>query len=419
MGIRRILRFLGRQPRDWKVTVIRACVDRFAYQIVFPYQSVYTVALGATGTYLGIVNTVGMATAGILSPFTGWLIDRLGNKTIYLFGIILVALSYFTYSVARSWTMVIYAMLAYWLGQIVSGHSCATVCANSLANKDRATGMSFCETFALGAMGIVAPMFGAFMISNLGGMTIRGIRPLFFISLGAILITFLLVLAQLSNRKWREETEESHGFLRDLADLFRQRSNLKRWLVISSLGSLPLGMVFPFTQVFAHTVKGADQYVLAAMVTGSAVIPLVFGIPLGRLADRIGRKKVIYLTAPLFCISNLILVLANSSALLVAAGVLQGFFYTTAVVSGAMGFELVPSHQMGRWLGIMRFFRLLFAAAVAYMAGVIWDRIGPQYVFLIAMGVDMSIRIPLLIGMPETLHIGTRNKDEAMELAIH
>ena len=68
-----------------------------------------------------------------------------------------------------------------------------------------------------------------------------------------------------------------------------------------------------------------------------------------------------------------------------------------------MGFELVPPEHMGRWLGIIRFFRMLCAAGMAYLAGAIWDNIGPQYVFLIPIGVDILVRLPLLIGMPETL----------------
>jgi hypothetical protein len=39
-----------------------------------------------------------------------------------------------------------------------------------------------------------------------------------------------------------------------------------------------------------------------------------------------------------------------------------------------------------------------------YLAGVIWDKIGPEYVFLTIIATDIFIRIPLLIGMPETLH---------------
>lgn len=64
--------FLKRQQHDWKVTMGRACLERFTYQMVFPYISVYIVALGATGTQLGIVNSIGMGVAGLLSPLTGW-----------------------------------------------------------------------------------------------------------------------------------------------------------------------------------------------------------------------------------------------------------------------------------------------------------------------------------------------------------
>ncbi|MBA7485563.1 hypothetical protein ES707_21111 [subsurface metagenome] len=195
------------------------------------------------------------------------------------------------------------------------------------------------------------------------------------------------------------------GF-RDLSQVFKQGRNLKRWLVITSIGSMPWFMLLPFTYPFAHEVKGAEQYVLGAMVTGAALAPLVLGIPIGRLADKIGRKKVLYLTIPLVWASSLMLIWAPTPGFLIAAGVLQGFIYICAVIQGAMTFELVPPEQMGRWMGIVRFFRLLFAAGAVYLAGVIWDNIGPQYLFLAVIGLDLFIRIPLLIGMPETLGLG-------------
>jgi MFS family permease len=43
------------------------------------------------------------------------------------------------------------------------------------------------------------------------------------------------------------------------------------------------------------------------MAGATVVAQLVFGIPVGRLADRIGRKRVIYLLAPLWYASNLFL----------------------------------------------------------------------------------------------------------------
>ena len=142
--------FVRRQPRDWKITVLRSSTYRFFYQMEFPYRSVYVRALGATGTQLGLVNSIGMGIAGLVSPFTGWLIDRIGVKRIYLIGITLLVISYLTYGMAQSWPVIIIAMAAYWLGFTTSGQSCATICGNSLASEDRATGMASCETLAAG-----------------------------------------------------------------------------------------------------------------------------------------------------------------------------------------------------------------------------------------------------------------------------
>ncbi len=81
------LSFVRRQQRDWVVTVVRSSMDKLDYQMVFPYLSIYIVALGATATQLGIVNSLGMTVAGILSPLTGWFIDRAGPKRIYLLSV--------------------------------------------------------------------------------------------------------------------------------------------------------------------------------------------------------------------------------------------------------------------------------------------------------------------------------------------
>ena len=106
---------------------------------------------------------------------------------------------------------------------------------------------------------------------------------------------------------------------------------------------------------------------------------------------------------PLFWISNLVLVWAPNPAFLIVAGVLQGFFFIAGPIGAAMERELVPADQMGRWLGITRFFRMLLSALMAMVAGIMWDRVGPQYVFLGFVAIDLLVRLPLLVGMPETL----------------
>ncbi|NQS88282.1 MFS transporter, partial [Patescibacteria group bacterium] len=181
-------------------------------------------------------------------------------------------------------------------------------------------------------------------------------------------------------------------------------TDLKKWVAVSCLSLLPLAMIVPFLQVFAHQVKGANQYVLGTMTIAMIIVRLLFGIPLGKLADRIGRKKIIYLLAPLWYASSLLLVFSLNSITLVLAGGLFGFYFISSVVTDSMTLELVPIEQMGRWSGLLGLFGGLVTIPAPLLSGLIWKNISPIYIFLIPVAVDLFLKIPLLTTVPETLH---------------
>jgi MFS family permease len=270
--------------------------------------------------------------------------------------------------------------------------------------------MSLCETLAAGILGMLAPLLAAALVILFGGTTVAGIRPLFFVAFVGTLGTLLFVYFSLPNCHWPTNVAASHGFFGDLRAVLRGGKKLGRWLVIDAIGFLPAGMVIPFAQPFAHEVKGASELVLGMMITAYALTPLVLGIPVGHIADRIGRKRVLYVTIPLSWLSSVVLIFARDSAMLVVSGALLGFFTISAVTAGAMAYELVAKSHMGRWLGIASLFRMLLAAAAAAVAGVIWDHLGPAYVFAIVIGLELVVRMPLLISMPETLHLGSHSE---------
>ena len=176
----------------------------FLYSIVSPYLSVYTMGLGASATQLGLVNSAGMAAAGLIAPLIGWIIDQRGVRRIYLIGIALLAASYLTYAVAGSWAIAVLAMVAYWLGQGLSGQSCSTICGNSIRSEDRATAMSLCETLAAGVLGMLAPLLGAALVARFGGVNVAGIRPLFYLSLFGTIGSFVMIYAFLPNCRWTQ-----------------------------------------------------------------------------------------------------------------------------------------------------------------------------------------------------------------------
>ncbi|HZK29065.1 MAG TPA: MFS transporter [Clostridia bacterium] len=402
-ALRRVLSFWSRQDHDWKVTVARSSLERFGYQMIVPYLSIYIVALGASKTQLGLVNSISMVIAGLLGPLTGVLIDRSGPKKVYLFGISMLMTAYLIYVLAPNWLICTLAMTIYWIGQGSANHSCATICGNCLRNEDRAKGMLLCETLAAGFLGIAGPMIAALLVAHFGGVNITGIRPLFYVAITITSLSFILVVAQLSNRQWLAKNEPGRHLIMDGIKMLKGNRDAQKWLLIGALNNLPYGMILPFTQVFAREAKGASGYILGAMVTGTALTSIIFGLPAGIVADRIGRKKALYILIPLFWVANITLILAPSPAFLILSGILFGFYYIIGPITGAIEMELVPADQMGRWIGINRLIKALSAAGMALVGGLIWDKLGPPYVFLIYVGIDLVLRIPLLVSMPETL----------------
>jgi MFS family permease len=108
------------------------------------------------------------------------------------------------------------------------------------------------------------------------------------------------------------------------------------------------------------------------------------------------------------------LISAPGSTFLVLAGILQGFYYIGIPIAAAIERELVPAEHMGRWTGINRFFKMIFSAISALTAGIIWDKFGPQYIFITFIGIEILIRLPLLMSISETLNNRFKVKDEVV-----
>ena len=139
------------------------------------------------------------------------------------------------------------------------------------------------------------------------------------------------------------------------------------------------------------------------MATATVVARLFSGIPLGRLADRIGRKRVIYLLTPFWYASNLLLAFSTGPISLILYAVLQVFYTISTGITGAMTMELVPVEQQGRWSGLLGLFTGLVTIPAPIIGGLIWRELGPVYVFLIPIALDLLLRVPLLSTVPDTL----------------
>jgi len=107
---------------------------------------------------------------------------------------------------------------------------------------------------------------------------------------------------------------------------------------------------------------------------------------------------------PIYCFAYLLFAFAPSPKWLIIAGFLMGFRMITGVTGSAMTPELVPKQFIGRWRGIIGLCTGLITIPAPIIGGLVWKHLGPEWVFIIPIFIDILVRLPILSTVPETLN---------------
>jgi MFS family permease len=404
----RSIRFTKRQTPDFRLMLGRRTLHGLATGLTTQYSSLYATLLGANPVQLGSLQSAGNAVGALAALPAGWFIDYYSLKNVFLLGTVMLAASGLLYFAAPDWTWLYLAIIIYYLGSRITCTACTVTCAGELPNEGRATGRGLCRTLA-SPVAIATPLLAAWLISQFGGLGVEGIRPLFAIQ-AFIFGLILLLLTRLSAARARNGPAHGRRILSGFVQVFQQGPDVVRLMIVMGLMELPWTIAQPFMPVYAHQFKGADEFVLGGIAMTSMLVPMLASIPLGRLADRHGRKKLLFVIAPLAYAANLLLILApvsggGATLCLLAYGVLFGFNSIGMALASSMTAEIMPQEQMGRWIGVVGLFRGLLSIPAPTVGGLIWEHIGPQYVFLAAIAIDVCVRLPLLAFTRETLYL--------------
>jgi MFS family permease len=411
---RRSLQFASRQTSGFKLMLARRTLHGLATGLTTQYSSIYATLLGANSVQLGSLQSVGNAVGALAALPAGWFIDYHSLKNVFLVGGAMLAASGLFYFVAPSWAWLYVAVTVYYLGSKLTCTACTVTCAAELPNADRATGRGLCRALS-SPVGMIAPLLAAWLISYSGGLSIEGIRPLYAVQALIFVGILVLLLIRLSAAQAHREPQDSRRILSGFVQVFKQGPDVARLMIVMGLMDLPWTIAQPFVPVYAHEFKGANEFVLGGITVASMLMPTLASIPLGRLADQHGRKKLLFAIAPLTYAGNLLLILApvsgvGGSMCLLTYGLLFGFNSIGMALASSMAAEIMPQEQMGRWIGVVGLFRGLLSIPAPTLGGLIWEHLAPQYVFLAAIAIDVGIRLPLLALSRETLHL---RRDEA------
>jgi MFS family permease len=409
----RTIGFVQRQTHDFKLMLLRRALHGVASGLSTQYNSIYATLLGADPVQLGSLQSVGNAIGALAALPAGWFIDHgrasRSLQKVFLLGTAILAASRVLYFVAPHWAWLYAAVILYYLGIRITCTACTVTCAAELPNEERAAGRGLCRTIS-SPVAIVTPLLAAWLISQAGGMSVGGIRPLYMIQVVIFVGIFILLLTQLSGSQVSSSSSGSRHILSSFLQIFKQGPDVARLMLVMGFMELPWTLAQPFMPVYAHEFKGANEFMLGGISMAITIVPMLTSIALGRLADRYGRKRLLFAIAPLAYAGNLCLVFAPVSGagawvFLLLYGILFGFNSISMALASSMTAEIVPKEEMGRWIGMVSLFRGLLGIPAPLIGGLIWEHIGPEYVFFAAIAIDALFRLPLLASVRETLHL--------------
>ncbi len=305
------------------------------------------------------------------------------------------------YAFAKEWTWILVAMAISPLTEALMFRSQTVMISNGLRDEDRASGFGLRMALAQ-VIGLTVPIPAAMLVERFGGLTVEGIRPLFYMRLVGLVALYLLVYLKLYGVPPQPRLERT-TFFQDFRDVFRGGRGLRAWIGVGCLGSIVWGMMDPFVFLYAAEVKGADALTLGVLSTVATLTSILFTLPINRVADSRGRKAAIFVVRPALYLWMLLVVLAPSPQWLVIAWIFRGIGGSSNAFE-ALGLELVPAGQRGRWLGITSTFSSVLRIPAPVIGGFLYKGSSPGLIFLVPLAIDLGVRVPLIaFKVPETL----------------
>ncbi len=136
----------------------------------------------------------------------------------------------------------------------------------------------------------------------------------------------------------------------------------------------------------------------------------ILSIPLGRLSDRIGRKKLLVTGYIVFSTVYLGFAFASSQTTIIFAFILYGFY--TAMITGverAYIAEISPKDLKGTMLGLHSTIVGAALLPASLIAGFLWDGFGAPATFMFGAGMSLLAAFTLLLFMKNKDLLANKN----------
>ena len=291
--LRSALRIVSGNIRVFAVTDL---LGNFARGLVFPYASLYVLALGGDATQIGLISFLGSLAGLILLPVAGHITDHADRIRLLVVAGFLFSLVLVMNVVAPTWQVLALASLLSGM-VVVQFPAYASLIADSLSPEVRGQGLGILNTIS-SSLAIFAPYLAGIVIERYSPDL--GMRILYgAMLLSGLAATFIQMRLLKEPSPTRREPLHISALVKALSQAYRSIPRLVRQMprplialaLVITLSFVANGLAGSFWVVFAtdHIGLSAAEWGLILLV--EAVVKVVLFLPAGMLVDRWGRTS--------------------------------------------------------------------------------------------------------------------------------
>lgn len=377
-------------------------------EMVYPIIPLYlTSAFGATPALIGLIEGIAESLASLLKVFSGYITDKWGKKKPIAFVGYATGLVYKVALIfAGSWGGILGARVIDRVGKgIRTAPRDVMVCDSADGNN---LGKAFGVHKALDMAGSAVGIFLSYLLLQNAANT-AAYKELFSISIIPAILGLLMFLF-IKEKRTHVAMNKREPFWQNIKKLDGQ---LKLYLFVALLFTLG-NSSNAFLLLRAKSVGFADNQVILLYLVFN-VIASILSIPLGRLSDRVGRKKLLVSGYIVFSIVYLGFALASSQVTILLSFILYGFY--SAMITGverAYIAEISPKDLKGTMLGLHSTIVGIALLPASLIAGLLWDGFGASSPFLFGSAMSLIAALILLLFMKNQ----TRSAPKAASVTV-
>jgi len=331
-------------------------------EMIRPILPSFLISLGSSAFIIGFIGGLMEAMPNFLKVFSGYFSDRFRKRKLFIFsGYGLSAISKFVLAIIKNWQQAIAVIFFERSGKGIRDAPRDALIAESI----KARGFGFGIHRALDSLGAILGSVIALILIFIGFK----VRSIILIAAIISLFSLLPIIFVKEIRKKREKV----GFVKELRSFPKK---LKLFFLVSGIFALA-NFSYMFFILKAQIFSNSLALNIPSLAIPTALYVLFnifyasFSIPLGKLADKIGKKKVIAFGYFLFSLTCLAFIFSSNIAFFIALFITYGISmaaidanqraYTSELAKSKLGFALGSYHT---FIGLLAFASSLIAGAL-------------------------------------------------------